>query len=1040
MAKKPTCEELAQKVKELEEELVRDSKHIYAHVWSTYSQSPVPTLVLSKEGKIVDYNDAMAHLTGYTHEEVPDVNVWMPKIYPVQEYRDQVIEISERSRHRKVDVKRDEFIITTKSGERRYIVFSVFDILHEGKPTDLQIVQAEDITEQKLIQETVKRAHDELEQRVKERTIELKKLNKLLIKEIEKRKQNEVALRKSEEKFRAIFEHMEAASCLDEIVYDGGKAVDYRILDVNPSYEKLIGIKKEEVIGSLASQVYGTGEAPFLDIYSKVAETGQPASFEAYFAPIDKYLQVTSSCPGKGKFSNVFSDVTERKRAEEAIKESEDKFKYVFDHSAIGKSITFPSGEMKANKALYEMLGYSKEEFPDFKWQQITHPDDVELSQQVVDSLLSGENDSERFIKRYIHKDGSAVWTDVSAALRRDKKGHPLYLMVSISNITEQKKAEEALHRSEERYRALFDHMNDGVAIYRAENDGEDFVFIDFNKSSERIDNIRKEDLIGESALKIFPSVKDFGLFDVFKRVWKTGKPEKYPIAFYEDERISGWRDNFVYKLPSGEIVAIYDDVTERKQAEQGLLESEAKYRHLYETMTQGVVIQDADGKIIETNQAACEILGLTMDQMLGKTAYDPRWRLIHEDGSPYDPAEMPSNIALKTGKPSKGVHCGIYVPEKDEYRWILISSVPRLKDGGTDFFVTMTVFTDITEHKRLEEELLRAQKLESMGVLAGGIAHDFNNILTTILGNVSMAKTQVKPENEIFELLKEAETASIRAQTLTKQLLTFAKGGAPLKETASIKDILKESCSFVLRGSKVRSEFSIPEDLWPAEFDVGQISQVINNIVINANQAMPEGGIIRVAAENLILDSGHGLPLNPGKYIRISIKDQGVGILEKHLLNIFDPYFTTKQEGSGLGLATTYSIIKKHSGYITVESKLGEGTTFHIYLPASEKALQERKEDKVIKGQGRILVMDDEASIRKLAGKMLERLGYEPEFASDGAEAVDIYKAAKESGKPYDVVILDLTIPGGMGGKEALKRLREIDPEVKSHCLQRLF
>jgi len=339
----------------------------------------------------------------------------------------------------------------------------------------------------------------------------------------------------------------------------------------------------------------------------------------------------------------------------------------------------------------------------------------------------------------------------------------------------------------------------------------------------------------------------------------------------------------------------------------------------------------------------------------------------------------------------------------------------------------------EITERKRLEEELLRVQKLESVGILAGGIAHDFNNILTTILGNVSLAKDQVTPDDKIFDLLKEAETASARAQTLTRQLLIFAKGGSPVKETASIKNSLKESSLFVLRGSKSGCEFSIAEDLWPVEVDVGQISQVINNIVINANQAMPEGGIIQVAAENLIIEDGYGLQVKPGRYIKISITDQGVGIAENHLLNIFDPYFTTKQEGNGLGLATTYSIIKKHAGHITVESQLGVGTTFHIYLPASEKAVLEKEKVKLIKGQGRILVMDDEAPLRKMVGRMLKNLGYKSEFAKDGAEAIRMFKEIKEAEKPYDAVILDLTVPGGMGGKEAIKKLLEIDPEVKA-------
>jgi two-component system, cell cycle sensor histidine kinase and response regulator CckA len=291
----------------------------------------------------------------------------------------------------------------------------------------------------------------------------------------------------------------------------------------------------------------------------------------------------------------------------------------------------------------------------------------------------------------------------------------------------------------------------------------------------------------------------------------------------------------------------------------------------------------------------------------------------------------------------------------------------------------------------------------------------------------------QVRPEDNMFDLLTEAETASVRAQTLTKQLLTFAKGGTPVRDTTSIKYILKEASSFVLRGSKSRCEYSIAEDLWQAEVDFGQISQGINNIVINADRAMPEGGIIQVAAENLIIDDGHGLPLKPGRYIRISITDQGVGIAEKQLVKIFDPYFKTNYGGLGLGLAAAYSIIKKHDGHITVKSQLGVGTTFHIYLPASDRIVPEKEKDPLITGHGRILVMDDEASLRKIVRLMLENLGYESEFAKDGAEAIRMYKAAMESGMPYNAVILDLTIPGGMGGKEAINKLLKIDPGVKA-------
>jgi PAS domain S-box-containing protein len=463
--------------------------------------------------------------------------------------------------------------------------------------------------------------------------------------------------------------------------------------------------------------------------------------------------------------------------------------------------------------------------------------------------------------------------------------------------------------------------------------------------------------------------------------------------------------------------------IESQKQAEEALRKSEVNYRILIESLQEGIWVIDKDNMTTFVNIPMADMLGYTVEEMLGKSLFS----FMDERGVNI------ANQRLERRRQGIQEQHEFEFIKKDRTRiYVLIETTPLTDDDG-NYRGAIAGMVNITERKRMEEELLKVEKLESVGLLAGGLAHDFNNILTIIMGNISLAKTDLARGDDPSELLTEAERASKRAQTLTRQLLTFAKGGAPVKETASIKDILKESCSFVLRGSKSRCEFSLREDLFPGEVDVGQISQVINNIVINANQAMPKGGIIQVAAENLIIDNGHGLPLKPGRYIRISIKDQGTGIAEKHLSNIFDPYFTTKQEGSGLGLATTYSIVKKHDGYITVESKLGEGTTFHIYLPASEKAVPEKEEIKLIKGQGRILVMDDEVALKKMIGRMLRKLGYESEFAKDGAEAIRMYKAAKKSEKSYDAVILDLTIPGGMGGKDTVKKLLEIDPEVKA-------
>ena len=360
------------------------------------------------------------------------------------------------------------------------------------------------------------------------------------------------------------------------------------------------------------------------------------------------------------------------------------------------------------------------------------------------------------------------------------------------------------------------------------------------------------------------------------------------------------------------------------------------------------------------------------------------------------------------------------------------------IRDGLNEKVGVVLVFRDVTERMRSEEERRKNEKLESLGVAAGGIAHDFNNLLTAILGNVSIALMHGKTGDAITDRLVAAKKASLRAQELAQQLLTFAKGGAPIKKTASIAQLVHDTVDFSLRGSNVRCEFTIPDDLWPAEVDPGQISQVIQNLAINADQAMPAGGTLRVECGNVELTAEHArLRLKPGRYLRITVRDEGIGIPEDNLKKIFDPYFTTKPKGSGLGLATTYSIIKNHGGIVDVLSQPGEGTTFYIFLPASDKPVvtveaAEAEMPLPVHG-GRILVLDDEDAICALVTCALEPLGYAVTEAYDSLMAIKLYEDAIKAGKRFDLVISDLTIPGGMGGLEALKRLREIDPDVKA-------
>ena len=344
-----------------------------------------------------------------------------------------------------------------------------------------------------------------------------------------------------------------------------------------------------------------------------------------------------------------------------------------------------------------------------------------------------------------------------------------------------------------------------------------------------------------------------------------------------------------------------------------------------------------------------------------------------------------------------------------------------------------ISIGRDLRERKKIEEELIRVHKLESLGVLAGGIAHDFNNLLTAILGNISLAKLQA-PDEKILPNLLSAEKASRRARDLTQQLLTFSKGGMPIVETARIGNIIKDAAEFVLHGSKSACDFSIPEDLWLTEVDPSQISQVFHNLLLNATQAMPAGGRVEIEADNQHLDNDAASSLPPGRYVHIAVRDHGCGMPPAVCGRIFDPYFTTKPNGNGLGLATSYSIIKKHNGLITVDSTPGSGTIFHLFLPAApEQCLpdSERSEDSLLSLDKKILVMEDQEEVREILTLMLQQLSCEVAAAGDGKEAVAIYRKARQEGWRFDAVILDLTIPGGMGGKETVAELRAIDPEV---------
>jgi PAS domain S-box-containing protein len=507
---------------------------------------------------------------------------------------------------------------------------------------------------------------------------------------------------------------------------------------------------------------------------------------------------------------------------------------------------------------------------------------------------------------------------------------------------------------------------------------------------------------------------------------WKTS----LPVSQGKDE-ISKLTNSF--KQMSDNLAATYRDLSRNlvrtKQSQDELSAQKERLAVTLRSIGDGVISTDVKGHITLINTVAEQMTGWRQEDALDQPV-ESVFQIITQQGRVR--SGNPILKIIKSGG-TEGFSGQTVLVARDGSERIISASGAPIFDGTGRALGVILVFRDITERVEMQDELTKAHKLESVGILAGGIAHDFNNILTAILGNISLAKIYAKDEERIYKKLEETERASLRAKNLTKQLLTFSRGGEPIKKIISASEVIRDSALFALTGSNCRCDFNLAASLWSIEADEGQISQVIHNLIINADQAMPHGGGIQVHAENMTLVDKNPFLLEPGRYIHISVIDSGQGISPEDLAMVFDPYYTTKEKGSGLGLTSAYSIVKKHNGHITVDSMQGFGSSFQIYLPATEKEadVAENQPEDLIMGTGRVLVMDDERIVRDVTGLMLNTLGYEVEFARNGEEAIRMYKAANVFDKSFDVVIMDLTVPGGMGGREAMEKLLDVDPGV---------
>lgn len=704
-----------------------------------------------------------------------------------------------------------------------------------------------------------------------------------------------------------------------------------------------------------------------------------------------------------------------RKNLERSLVEA--RFKRAMDASQDGIfDWDLESKEVYYSPGWKRILGYEPAELPnDFStWETLTHPDDVKASWAMINEVIEGKRD--RFQKefRMRHKDGH--WVDILSRSNLYKDEHTGRVRVAGTHIdiSERKQIEKKLRLSEACYRELFNNIKSGVAIYTVADGGRDFIFKDFNRAGEQLDAEPKDMLIGKSIFEARPGVDKFGLTEVFRRVWETGVSEGFPAKEYKDGRLEKWYENFVYRLPTGEIVAVFDDVTDREQAQKVLRASEERLRLILEAAMDGIWLTDTDGKLLEVNQTYCQMSGYSREELLGMKIPDLEAR-ASEPGMD----KFFTTLLIRDRDRFESKHI-----RKDGSIFDVEISV-RYKKGEEQRCIVF--LRDITKQKRIAEKLQQAQKMESIGNLAGGIAHDFNNILFPVIGMSELLLEDLPHGSVEWKNVEEIFKAGKRGSALVKQILTFSRQSAHHMAPTRVQNILKEVLK--LSRSTIPSDIGIKQDI---QTDCGsimadstQIHQVIMNLVTNAFHAVEEdgGGICVSLKEKLLKVSDlFDSNLKPGYHATLSISDTGKGIPPEILDKIFDPYFTTKEQGkgTGLGLAVVHGIVQEHRGEIKVHTEIGKGTAFDVYIPLIDKTdTYETIERSAAHpgGKERILLVDDEESVAKLEKQMLERLGYQVTIRHTSLDALQTLKFNPES---FDLVITDMTMPNMTGDKLA--------------------
>ncbi len=1036
MAQKPSYEELKQRIRDLEKEAIKRKRLEQAlraseERYRTLFENANEAIYVAQDEVIKFINPKGEELYGYSQEELAS----KPFTNFIHEEDQEMVRERHKKRLRgKALPSTYPFRIINKSGETKWVELNVARFSWEDRPAALCLLT--DITDRRQAEEAIKQAHNELEQRVEERTIELRFVNAQLKQEIEERKQVEKALRESEERYRTVVENSSDAI---RVFAETGH------LYANPACLQLLGYEWAELKNLDGWAVVAPEKREWTCDRGKRRLRGE--KFETRFElPIVRkdgerlFMEVIVGVvhmDGQPAILSSMRDMTERRRMEVALRESEEKYRTILESIEDGYFEVDLNGKFTFfNSSLCKIHGYSRDELMGMSYRQYMDQQTAKKVYQVFNKVYVTGKPAKGFEYEVIRKDGARRNNEISVALIKDSGGHRIGFRGVVRDVTERVQAEEALAEERNLLRTVIDIVPDYIYVKDTES-----RYLMSNNAFARLMEKTPEEVVGKTVFELFPKEQASRYYADDQDVFRSGKPllnkEDRPV-----DQVGRTLWNLTSKIPLRDssrkivgLVGLGRDITDRKRAEVALRESEEKYKTLTEKSLIGVFIVQ-NGKYVFVNDRFAKIHGYAAEELLGEGSI----KLIHPDQRDLVSQRVSRRLA------------GEAVPDEYEVKRVR-------KDGETIWCDTMVSLIqydgrpaimgnviDITARKKAEEEKWRleaqlheAKRMEAISTLAGGIAHQFNNALTPIIGNIALLEMDYGEDNGAMEILKDMKTSGRQMAGLTSQLLAYARGGKYVPLPVSMSDFVEETLPLIEHtlGPGVRFETDLPLDVLKVEIDRTQMQMVLSAIVANSNEAIAGPGRIRVSTRNIDLDQeftkGHP-GLKPGRYVCLSIEDDGKGMDQATRERVFDPFFTTHFIGRGLGMAAVYGIVSNHDGVVTVDSEPGKGTLVRVYLPAIqvkkevEEEVTSEHEIEFPAGEATILVIEDEGPVVKVVRRMMGRLGYRLLEARTGQEAI---RLARTFDGDIDLALLDVKLPD-ISGDKVYPVLMEARPDLK--------